>query len=125
MISTIAARVCGTDYACAIPRDRLHLFEGLHGSAVALLTRIRAGNWTADELRAVIDFSISPPPASSSFEGAFLRNRSDKPSVAGDAFVQNGPAVYAPLAALILFAALYGVPEEASTFTDEADGEDA
>jgi hypothetical protein len=73
MKTIITARICGADHACAIPRETLHLFEALHGSANALLQRIRGGNWTADELASIIDYAISPPNTDASLEATILR----------------------------------------------------
>lgn len=123
MKSTISARICGTDYACAIPRDTLHLFEAVHGSANAMMARIRGGNWTADEIAAIIDYAIAPPKADASLEATILRTRRDPGSVAHRAVIANGAATYVPLAIGLLLAALYGLPEEATNFSDELDGE--
>ncbi|WP_421580092.1 hypothetical protein [Shinella sp. M31] len=125
MKTTIAARICGIDHACAIPRDTLHLFEALHGSANALMARIRAGNWTADEIAAIIDYAIAPPKADASLEATMLRTRRDPESAAHRAIVEKGAATYVPLAIGLLLATLYGLPDEATDFTDEPDGPDA
>lgn len=122
MKTAISATINGAEYQCAIPRDTLHLFEALYGSANATMARIRAGQWTAEELAAIIDYAISPPKPDASLEATMLRTRRDPESVAHKAFLAKGAATYAPLAIGLLLAALYGLPDEATEFTDEPDG---
>ncbi|MFB2553712.1 hypothetical protein [Ensifer soli] len=117
--TTIAARINGADHTVGIPRDRLHLFEGLSGSANAMFGRIRAGQWTSAEIVAVIDFALNPPAAGTDPIALQLRYRAPTSGVAIDAINARGAGHYAPLAAGILGAALWGLPADVAAFTDE------
>ena len=85
----------------------LDWFETLHGSAAATLRRFTSSAWTIADLRAVL--ASSHPKrhrgADADIEAALAANR---------------PATYAPLATLILAAALAGIPEKEAKF-NEAD----
>ncbi|MCY1249416.1 hypothetical protein D9M72_629490 [compost metagenome] len=51
-----------------------------------------------------------------------MRSKRDPDSVANRAFIANGAATYVPLAMGLLLAVLFGLPDDAGDFTDEADG---
>lgn len=85
----------------------LDWFETLHGSASATLRRFTTSGWTIADLRAVLGSSHP------------RRHRGAEAEIAA-AIAANRPATFAPLAVLILAAALAGIPEKDARF-DESD----
>ena len=85
---------------------RLEVFEAMHGSARASLSRFLTNAWNVGELKAVL--------------------RSAHPDMFGsisaidDAIAARKPMTYAPLATSILVAALAGLEPETATFDEAA-----
>ena len=120
LASSIATTINGVDRQLGIPRDRLHLFEALHGSATVLLQRFRDGHQTTDDVLSVLNFALSPPAPDTDSMVFAMRNRSpNRETAIAQAIQKNGPSIYAPLVIALLIAALFGIPSDV-TFTDEA-----
>jgi hypothetical protein len=117
--SSIATTINGVDRELSIPRDRLHLFEAVHGSANVLLQRFRDGQHTTDEILSVLNFAVSPPAPDNDPLVFSMRNRSpNRETAIAQAIQKNGPSGYAPLVVALLIAALFGIPSDV-TFSDE------
>ena len=112
----------------------------MYGPAIALFNKIRGGNWKRNDILAVLEFSIAPPPPVRSAEAVSPREaircrldemremraiRSDlqepEPSAFAVAFKAHGPGTYVPLALMVLTAAIFGTPAEDAHFSDDAD----
>lgn len=118
--SSIATTINGVDRQLSIPRDTLHLFEAVHGSANVLLQRFRDGQQTTDEILSVLNFALASPAPDKDPMAFSMRNRSpNRDTAIAQAIQKNGPSIYAPLVIALLIAALFGVPSDV-TFTDEA-----
>lgn len=109
-VDYINARFNGADVRFHLKRERLAAFEGLTGSAFALMRRITGGTWTVEDIRTVLRFS---------YPNGFGQLSDNTPI--GRAIKKHGAATYAPLCAMVLTAALAGLPEASANFSDEDD----
>jgi hypothetical protein len=110
-VDFVAATIRGKPVKFRLGPKRLEAFEAMHGSAIAALSAFRGGRWTVADLRNVL---AAAWPGKAAWTGTAHAEIEA-------AFAANRPATYAPLATLILAAALAGIREEDATF-DEAEG---
>lgn len=121
----ITARIGGRDITFKIDRADLRIFEGRFGPAFSLYSRIVRGDWTVRDLTNVLRFAAGPRPDPKEWTDEW-RMRQALTEIHGapadfldNTLAKNPPAIYAPLAANVIGAALFGIDETEATFSDE------
>ncbi|WMT88658.1 hypothetical protein NO932_08650 [Pelagibacterium sp. 26DY04] len=122
----IAAHIDGRERRLQIVPEDIPTFEAANGGAYAALRALTGGDWTVDLVRKVLAFAAMP---------AVDRERLAKlakfagslgvPSIAiptpawlDEALSTKPPAPMAGLAALVLTAALFGIPDDEAHWND-------
>jgi len=132
MNDRIKAYFAGEWRILRIRRETLPALEGVLGdSAYATFRRIVGGVWTVSELRAVLEFAMLSDGNAARMVLASQMGMTINPSVFGGGTVSETlgtrpVAPYALLAARLLEAALFDIPDDRSTFDErEENGEEA
>ncbi|MHC5232803.1 hypothetical protein [Brucella sp. LJL56] len=135
---TVNANINGNQANIGIKHHALPYFEYDHGSAISMLKRLMGNSWTADDVTNVLEFALGPQPAEGTdlmqwrllkpiarVNGVLTTRKSCEGIIQlKEAIRAKGVGTYAPLAAMVLLAALYGVDEADASFSDEEENAD-
>lgn len=137
-VDIVKALMNGSEYTIAIQRHALPYFEYDHGSAISMLKRLMGSEWTAKDVMDVLEFALGPQPAEGTdlmqwkllkpivrVNGVLTTRKSSEGVIQlKEAIQAKGVGTYAPLATMVLLAALYGIDEADASFSDEEENAD-
>jgi hypothetical protein len=138
-VDHVTARFGGRDgLVFGIAREDIPMFETMiNEPAQARLARISAGHARVNEIAEVIEYAAPkglgkaiPKAGSADAMTVHMKKMLDahRPApktLVSETFAANPPLKYAVLAQGILAAALYGLPEDAATFNEDEEADDA
>lgn len=137
-VDIVKALISGSEHNIAIKRHALPYFEADHGSAIAMLKRLMGSAWTAKDVTDVLEFALGYQPKEgtdpmqwmllkqyANIGGTMVaRKATEGVSQLREAIQAKGVGTYAPLATMVLLAALYGIDEADASFSDEEENVD-
>ncbi|MDH0127073.1 hypothetical protein N7376_24195 [Brucella intermedia GD04153] len=137
-VDSVKALMNGSEYTIAIQRHALPYFEADHGSAISMLKRLMGNSWTAKDVTDVLDFAMCRQPAEGTnlmqwqmqkqftkVDGVLVAfTETVRSTAVREAVRAHGVGTYAPLASMVLLAALYGIDEADASFSDEEENAD-
>ncbi|MCZ7977422.1 hypothetical protein O9X80_23255 [Agrobacterium salinitolerans] len=131
----IEAKFGGQELVFELPRSDLDIVEAMIDETLnARLQRIVHGVASVADVTEILEMAAPPGKGSPIFKRSDMSHIAIKRSLAklkplpqtfvAKTLIENGPMKYAVLAQGVIAAALFGVPESASTFdeNEEADG---